>query len=223
MSTFQNLLISKKAELTGNNIDLLNQLSELPTTSEILNKWYFTNLLPKGKNCKDWNVIFLRDYLAKRMKIEQSKKLADFENRLQTVFNATNQITEITISVDWVKNRTWGLCPQAVARVCYADNTVQTFTSSRVTGSGYDKLSTCVAQSLNQCNDLLNMLYTIKDQNPTEKNHSLLGYGSGYGLLPSFEGGVGVECYNAIFEKIGYKFSSVTHGKTFDVYSVTRL
>lgn len=225
MRTFQNLVNVKKVDATNRNNDLLKELAEIKTAGEILQKWYFTNLLPAGKKIAvyiDWPADKLRAYLLKRIEKRAAGNLKIFENRLQTVFNATNQITEIVISVEWVKNKTWGMCPQATARVCYVDNTCDTFTSSRITGCGYDKESTAVAHALNQCPELLNLLYAIKDLQPTEKNHNIFGYGSGYGLLPSFEGGVGVNCYNTIFEKIGYSFTGVSHGKTFDVYKVVK-
>lgn len=223
MINFKNLVDCKHLELNKSKIDLIQQLAEIQTTGEILDKWYFTNLLPIGKKCKGWEVEKLKTYLINRIHIKYDSDITKFENTLRSVFNATKKISEITIAVEWAKNRTWGLCPQATARVCYVDNTCDTFTSSRVTGCGYDKESTAVAQSLNQCSELLNLLYAIKDQRPTEKNHNIFGYGSGYGLLPSFEGGVGVNCYDPIFQKIGYSFAGVSHGKTFDVYKVVKL
>lgn len=222
MQNFKNLVDKKHLELNTYNRDLFKQLAGLQTTGEILGKWFFTDLLPAGKNCKGWEVEKLKTYLINRIHIKYDSDAAKFENTLLSVFNATKQITEITISVEWVKNRIWGLCPQATARVCYVDNTCDTFTSSRITGCGYDKESTAIAQTFNQCTELLNLLYAIKDMQPTDKNHAIFGYGSGYGLLPAFESGVGVDCYKAIFEKLGYSFAAVSHGKTFDVYKVVK-
>lgn len=71
-------------------------------------------------------------------------------------------------------------------------------------------------------NELLKALYLVKEKKPTVKNHELFGYGSGYGILPSLEGGVGVSCYPKIFQKIGFKFNTIASGKTFDVFTVTK-
>lgn len=41
---------------------------------------------------------------------------------------------------------------------------------------------------------------------PTVKNNDLLGYGSGYGILPNLEAVCRTSCYYRIMEKLGYKF-----------------
>jgi hypothetical protein len=66
-------------------------------------------------------------------------------------------------------------------------------------------------------------MYLLKDVASTGvSNHNLFGYGSGYGLTPSIEGGVGVSCYPGIFDKLGYKFETIASGKTFDVFAITK-
>ncbi len=94
--------------------------------------------------------------------------------------------------------------------------------SGSIDGYGYDKQSTAVANCLNQIDEILKMLYTIKNDNIDKENRDLLGYGSGYGLTPSIEGGVGVSCYPYIFSKLGYEFKTIASGKTFDVYTITK-
>ena len=68
-------------------------------------------------------------------------------------------------------------------------------------------------------------MYNLKDKskNVNLKNHDVFGYGSGYGVLPSFEDGVGVSCYDRIFNKIGYKFETLSSGKTFDVFRIIKI
>jgi len=94
--------------------------------------------------------------------------------------------------------------------------------SGSIGGCGYDKLSTAVAECLNQVNAVLRPLYLMKDKHTGKKNHEYLGYGSGYGILPNFEGGVGVSCYPRIFENVGYEFKTIASGKTFDVFTITK-
>ena len=52
-------------------------------------------------------------------------------------------------------------------------------------------------------------------------SHDLLGYGSGYGVLPYFEGGVGVSSLLYIFKKLVYKVNEY-HTKTSDFYTIER-
>jgi hypothetical protein len=79
------------------------------------------------------------------------------------------------------------------------------------------------------------MLYTAKENalnNPPEHgrycgagvfeenttNNSLIHYGAGYGVLPYFEGGVGISSFYGVFEKCGYKCTSSHETKTTDFY-----
>ncbi|MBR2644893.1 MAG: hypothetical protein IKD54_06340 [Clostridia bacterium] len=45
----------------------------------------------------------------------------------------------------------------------------------------------------------------IDGASETASNGNLIGYGSGYGAIPYYEGGVGVGCFLRILEKAGYK------------------
>jgi hypothetical protein len=141
----------------------------------------------------------------------------------QEEFANFDDIESITINIDWKKSQMWGNNPQAEAKQILKSGLHTYFNSCRVVGSGYDKESTAVAEALNQCNGVLKLLYTIKENNITEKNANLFGYGSGYGILPRIEKGVGVSCYNSIFNKVGFKFYTLSSGKTFDVYKIEKL
>jgi hypothetical protein len=66
-------------------------------------------------------------------------------------------------------------------------------------------------------------MYELKNKKHKLTNRELFGYGSGYGILPNFEGGVGVSCYDRIFNAIGYEFKTVSSGKTFDVYRISKV
>ena len=48
--------------------------------------------------------------------------------------------------------------------------------------------------------------------------HKVLGYGSGYGILPYFEHGVGVSSFYKIFDNLGLKLSQVTD----EFYRITK-
>ena len=141
---------------------------------------------------------------------------------------AAPDLTFISISVDWVRSRTWGYNPHAEART-----NAGTF-SGTASGCGYDKESTAIAEALNQCDSVLKVLYTLKenglraglsDKSKTavcgRSNGDICGYGAGYGAIPYFEGGVGSSCFWSILKKCGFS-TSCHHGKHSDFYSVEK-
>ena len=91
-------------------------------------------------------------------------------------------------------------------------------------GWGYDKLSTAIAEVLNQYHPLMKLMYEyidnkmFKEGSLTINNHKVLGYGSGYGILPYFEYGVGVSSFYKIFDKLGLKLTQVTD----EFYRITK-
>lgn len=76
---------------------------------------------------------------------------------------------------------------------------------------------------LNQSNSILKALYKVREKDTTTNLRDLFAYGAGYGICPRIEGGVGVSCYNAIFNKIGFEFKTSASGKSFDVYTITKI
>lgn len=141
---------------------------------------------------------------------------------------AAPDLSFISISVDWVRSRTWGYNPHAEART---NTGVFTGTAS---GCGYDKESAAIADALNQCDSVLKALYTLKeeglraglsDKSKTaacgRSNGDICGYGAGYGAIPYFEGGVGASCFWSILKKCGFS-TSCHHGKHSDFYSVSK-
>lgn len=220
----KNLLLNLRT-LTANeiNTNAAKDIAELATftdVKDILDKWYFKNLMTRSALSKKWEIKDLADYLAARIYKQTEKKMEDKNKRFETVGTAEKIITNITISVEWTKNRTWGNCPKAEVRVCFTDNTCDNYESARITGCGYDKESTAIAQALNQCNELLNLMYALKDANHEKKNNDIFGYGSGYGINPYFEGGVGTSCYPKIFDVLGFNMQHLSGGKTFDTWQV---
>jgi len=183
--------------------------------------WYLNQLLPASKKTALFNTVKeLKDYLIKRLELNTFKKLESLNKRL--VFNENLQEIEVlTINVEWKKSQMWGSNPTAEAYV----NGIGHVSSGSIGGCGYDKQSTAVANVLNQVPQFVKLLCEFKNKpaNYKRKNNDVFGYGSGYGVIPSFEGGVGVSCYNNIFNKIGYEFKTLSSGKTFDVYQVSKI
>lgn len=209
----------------GDFVKTINAVDDLKD----LDRWYYENLLPNGKKFNSMEINDLKTYLIERKKKATNKAIEKEINRINSVFNA-GELIDIKITVEWRKSRTWGSNPNAECWYTYTDTSgikqYRYVFSGSIGGCGYDKLSTAVAKCLNQINEVLKPLYTLKDKailNTDITNHELLGYGSGYGILPSIEGGVGVSCYPSIFEKIGFVFKCVASGKSFDVYTIEKI
>jgi hypothetical protein len=142
---------------------------------------------------------------------------------LETIENAPD-VDKIKIAVDWKKSSTWGMNPHA--EVSTVDGVFRGFAS----GCGYDKLSSAIASAFNQSSAILKLLYEAKEKaleengNDKEKAFAVVGYGSGASCMvrPYFEGGVGVSCYESIFEGLGYTWEHVADGKYFDAFYVTK-
>lgn len=87
-------------------------------------------------------------------------------------------------------------------------------------GCGYDKHSTALAEILNLHPAILKRLYKAEDKRlgtkGSDDRRDVIGYGSGYGVVPYFEGGVGSSCHVQILERLGY---TVTEGNNVFVIS----
>lgn len=162
-----------------------------------------------------------REYFTKRINKDYDKKIAKELKLLEVVENCNIDFKETTIVVQWKPNRTWGSNPTAE---CFLVGLGE-LTSGSIGGCGYDKLSTAVANVLNQITPIKKALYAEKNRpkNRGKKNHEIFGYGSGYGDLPNFEGGVGVSCYPEIFKKIGIEFKHTIDKKDLDVFTLKRI
>lgn len=134
------------------------------------------------------------------------------------------EIKNVSISIDWKRSTTWGYNPTATVTI----NGIQQFTAS-ASGCGYDKRTAAVGSALNQSIIILKMLYTAKEKalkkapakirnNPDASNADLIHYGAGYGVLPYFEGGVGMTSFRGVFEACGLRCTHTHETKTTDYY-----
>jgi hypothetical protein len=204
----------------------------------LFTNWKYLDLLPAAKK-PSYNKILdnytvkginsieqFKAYLIKRKEKSINKEIERQVQNIITVYNA-GELIEVKISVEWRKSKTWGANPFAECWATFKDANGNTnssyFVSGSIGGCGYDKLSTAVANCLNQVNEVLKPLYKAKNEAPDKANSDFLGYGSGYGILPHIEGGVGVSCYNRIFNKIGYEFKQVASGKNYDVFMINKM
>lgn len=128
-------------------------------------------------------------------------------DNIDNINNASDKLpNSLTLIINFYKSSTWGWCPKGTDN--YGNAT------SSITGCGYCKESTATAQLLNQNDIIIKKLYLAKNKNAKGKNNDVLGYGSGYGVLPSFEGGVGVDCHVRILESLGYKVTTSSNSST---------
>ena len=190
---------------------------------DITNLWYYSEKLTKRQKEKLENKEITTKEVKEILKnkiIEEYQKRTEKElNRIETIKNSNNIIDHISINVEWVKNNTWGYNPHAT--VYTNDGKI---TEGKASGCGYDKESAAIAEALNKNNDILKLLYNYKNKKMTLKktnNHDILGYGSGYSVLPYFEGGVGVSSLLTIFRKLGYTITE-HHTNRKDFYTIQK-
>lgn len=191
--------------------------------SDLIDLWYYREKLTARQlekfNNKELTTKEIKEILQNKIIKEYQKRLEKDLKRIETITQANNDIKTINISVNWVKSPTWGYNPHATVTTNNG-----TITEGRASGCGYDKESAAIAEALNKNNDILKLLYVAKNKKMTLKNNDnrdLLGYGSGYGVLPYFEGGVGASSLMNIFRKLGYNIQEY-HGKTNDFYTITK-
>lgn len=185
---------------------------------DFTNLWYYSEKLTKRQKEK-LTKSEQKEILKNKIIEDYKKRLIKNLKRIDTIKNANDNIELITINVDWVKNPTWGYNPHATIYTNNGDTT-----EGKASGCGYDKESAAIAEALNKNNDILKLLYTAKNKKMTLKNtnnRDLLGYGSGYSVLPYFEGGVGVSSLLNIFRKLGYNIQE-HHTNKSDFYTIKK-
>ena len=139
--------------------------------------------------------------------------------------------TNINICVEWAKSRTWGYNPTAEIWV----NDGLGYTKGSASGCGYDKGSAAIASAVYNRASIVKILCELKEKALRKErtidksksactgidNRNAVGYGSGCGVIPRLEGGVGTSCFLSIFRSAGYKVTE-QHGKMSDFYSITK-
>lgn len=118
---------------------------------------------------------------------------------------AVPDIETVSIRVSWKRSSMYGYNPHAVAVI-----NQESRYEGRAGGCGYDKRSAAISDALNQSAVILRMLYQAKEKALQEgksgtQNRECIAYGSGYGVLPYLEGGVGMSSMEAVFNACGLK------------------
>lgn len=170
--------------------------------------WYKENITPtKAKESKTRQ----REFLIKKLKRQEEKYINEQINKIDEV-NQAEPVRYLSIICEWWRSSTWGMCPSVETRS-------GEYHIGGASGCGYDKLSSAIAQALNQDKRVLKRLYTLAEKGLRQGKktfHEIIGYGSGYGSLPYFEGGVGYTCFKSMFDKMNATVNTWSEGKTSD-------
>lgn len=209
-----NKLTTEAKEYAAARIEAINKIADLSG----FDHWAYRELLPKGRKMTQFKTVAeAAAYLIKRVEKEAAAKIEKHTIHIMLVSNAED-LTYFNISVEWKRSKIWGMNPAAEG-YDYSGR----YESGSVSGCGYDKLSTAVANVVNQSLPALKALYKVREQDVNSKLSDVFGYGAGYGILPRLEGGVGVSCYPNIFAKCGYKFRQTGSGKMYDSFEITKI
>ena len=151
-------------------------------------------------------------YACKRIDNAYNKYLVNDASKLDTAAAAPD-ISSISIHVHWSRNSVWGWNPTATVTT-YSVTGGRTVTTGHASGCGYDKLSAAVANALNNNPGILKALYMVKEQALKEgyapepganySNAKCIAYGAGYGAIPYYEGGVGINSTLDTLKKCGF-------------------
>jgi len=200
-----------KIESEKRVLEFINSVDKIQEKKELYSTWWINqHITPAYKNRKDLNCEQLKEVIKTRFVKTNAKKLASEIAEIESIF-ASGSISEISVSIEWKNNRTWGANPTATAQI-YGDK-YEHLISGSISGCGYDKESTAFADAVNQSLAFRKLLYEGSEVVNKE-------YGHRYGKL---SGGVGVSCYYRIFELLGYKMKQTGSGKMFNCYHITKM
>lgn len=163
------------------------------------------------------------DFAMKRAFKAIDKTTTETMEKVDRVLNAPDLVS-VKLYITWSKSKAWGYNPTVEAT---ADTNDCIYSShGTASGCGYDKESAAVAQALNKINSVLKALYKTKEAvlsiDPTVSSHKALNYGAGYGVLPYFEGGVGMGSLIGVFKACGFTLAHESHGEHQDYYYFKR-
>lgn len=192
--------------------------------------WYGTNLVKvKYKNGELEEEKAYNKALKRAIKEKTQDKIKKL-NKIELVEKAED-LEYIKINIDWIRNRTWGYNPKVkvITNISVYEDSAS--------GCGYDKESSAIAGAFNQSNEILKVLYTLAENMLKEVGdiayyytgcggcvswRNSIGYGSGYDILPYFEGGVGISCFESILNKCGYIWCCMGSSKRWDCYNIEK-
>ncbi len=189
------------------------------TTGEALNGWYYRDnmtaaalRIAQETNPAEPLPVKVREKMLSRFNRENERDRQKYLQRLEIAANAP-ELEDLTVCVEWAKNRTWGANPTATVTV---NHDHRTETTGHASGCGYDKESAAIANAMNANAAVLRILYTH-----AEKGGKFAYSVYTFAGLPYFDGGCGVSCFRNVFDGCGYRWENATHRKHFDMYTLT--
>ena len=208
----------KNSLVSKNNEEVKRQLENIENENMNTLNFYTTNL--RQEQFKEGKISMDKfKACAKTKMLKETKKQLDKElKELEKIENNHKMFNDLYIQVQCKKTN-----------LGYQYKAILSDTTERIEGRftggwGYDKLSSAISEVLNEYLPLKELLYNYKEKYLFENkltqanNHDIFGYGSGYGILPYFEGGVGVSSYYKIFNSIGLEFKQIDD----TLYIITR-
>ena len=199
----------KNSLVSKNNEEVKRQLENIENENMNILNFYTTNL--RQEQFKEGKISMDKfKACAKTKMLKETKKQLDKElKELEKIENNHKMFDNLYIQISSKKTN---LGYQFKATLSDGFETIE----GRFTGGwGYDKLSSAISEVLNEYLPLKELLYNYKEKYLFENkllqadNRKIFGYGSGYGILPYFESGVGVDSYYKIFNSIGLEFKQI--------------
>lgn len=199
----------KNSLVSKNNEEVKRQLENIESENMNTLNFYTTNL--RQQQYKEGKISIDKfKACAKTKMLKETKKKLDKElKELEKIENNHKLFDTLYIQIQ-CKKTNLGYQYKAILT-----DSIERIEGNYTGGWGYDKLSTAISEVLNEYLPLKELLYNYKEKYLFENkllqanNHEILGYGSGYGILPYFECGVGVSSYYKIFNTIGLEFKQI--------------
>ena len=199
----------KNSLVSKNNEEVKRQLENIESENMNTLNFYTTNL--RQEQFKEGKISMDKfKACAKTKMLKETKKQLDKElKELEKIENNHKMFNTLYIQVQ-CKKTNLGYQYKAIL-----SDSIEKIEGRYTGGWGYDKLSSAISEVLNEYLPLKELLYNYKEKYLFENkllqanNHEIFGYGSGYGILPYFEGGVGVNSYYKIFNTIGLELKQI--------------
>lgn len=149
----------------------------------------------------------IRDEIIKSNYVEDLERLNEIEN--------AKEFSKLRIIVKWTKSKMWGY----TARVM----TDGGYNGKCISGCGYDKYSTAIAEGLNSSFPLLKLLCQNEEVRLKKGIPRIEFFGDGLssGAIPYFSDFVRIEDIKGVLRKVGLKLEEVYRDSSIDIIEVS--
>ncbi len=115
----KNIIKAIEAQEKARLNDFITDLEKINEVQS-LDKWFYNELIPKGKDLSSLSLIECKAYLIKRKEKQVFKSIERQVNRVLTIGKA-GEFIEAKISIKWKKSKMWGHNPSAECLYTYRD------------------------------------------------------------------------------------------------------